>query len=55
MHTQTQIVAVPASGPGALSGFEARCTCGLVMKSSLRSLIQADTAAHAAYHTRKGS
>jgi len=39
--------AVPASGPGALPGFEATCTkCGLVLRSSLRAALQADSISH---------
>src|SRR5262245_58759916 len=49
------IVATPASGPGALDGFEARCSCGLVMRSSLRTLLEQDVADHAAYHARRAA
>lgn len=51
-HTQSAIVAVLASGPGALSGFESRCTCGLVLRSSLPVAAQNDVHAHAAWHAR---
>lgn len=47
------IVARPASGPGALDGFEAVCSCGLAMRSSLRELLVHDVADHAAYHARR--
>ena len=52
--TVTAPVARPASEKGALDGFESRCECcGLVMRSSLLSLLQSDIAAHIAYHERK--
>lgn len=53
-YSISAIVESPASQPGALDGFEARCSCGLVMRSSMRSLLDADVAAHAAYHERRG-
>lgn len=49
------IVESPASGPGALAGFETTCSCGLVLKSSLRSLIEADAAEHADWHARQAA
>jgi hypothetical protein len=51
----TPLVSVPASRVGALSGFETRCSCGLVISSSLRTLAEQDAAAHLAYHARKGA
>jgi hypothetical protein len=48
-------VSVPASGAGALAGFECKCSCGMVLRSSLRTILEADVAAHAAYHTRKAA
>ena len=51
--TQTAIVAVPASGPGALPGFESTCSCGLVMRSSILTSAQLDVQQHAAWHTTK--
>lgn len=48
------VVAKPARTAGALDGFECRCeTCGLVMSSSLRTLLDADAAAHARWHERQ--
>lgn len=52
--TQTAIAAVPASGPGALAGFESTCSCGLVMRSSLRTIIEQDVREHAAWHAKRG-
>lgn len=52
-YTTPPIVARPATGPGALDGFESSCTCGLVLRSSIRSILEADVAEHAAYHARQ--
>ena len=49
----SEIRATEASGPGALDGFEATCSCGLVMSSSLRSALEADVASHSAWHSRR--
>jgi hypothetical protein len=49
--TQTQ--AVTASGPGALDGFECKCSCGMTLRSSLRTLLEQDATQHVAYHERK--
>ena len=53
--TQTPLAAVPPSGPGALAGFESRCTCGLVIRSSLRSIAEADVREHVAWHAKKAA
>ena len=45
---------VAASGPGALAGFESRCSCGLVLRSSLLQALRNDVADHVRYHGRKG-
>lgn len=52
-YTLTPVVAVSASEKGALPGFKSVCSCGLVMKSSLRTLLEADRVAHLAYHAKK--
>lgn len=52
--TISAVYPVPASGPGALDGFEFRCSCGTVLSSSLRGMTERDQAAHAAWHARKG-
>jgi hypothetical protein len=52
-HTITTLAPVPASGPGALAGFEWTCTCGSVGGSSLESLARHDGAAHVRYYTKK--
>jgi hypothetical protein len=49
----TPIRPVPPSGPGAISGFESRCDCGLVIRSSLLTIIRADVNEHLAYHYQK--
>lgn len=48
--TCSPIEAIPASAAGALAGFESRCDCGLVIRSSLRSIIEADVREHLAWH-----
>jgi hypothetical protein len=55
MHKLSEIAAVEASRPGALPGFEARCSCGLVLRSSLLTALEADLAAHAAWHARQAA
>jgi hypothetical protein len=39
---------------GSVDGFTTTCSCGLVIASSLRTLIAADAAAHLAWHERRG-
>lgn len=46
---------VEASGPGALAGFESRCSCGLVIRSSLETIAQRDVYEHAAWHAERAS
>lgn len=53
LHSLTAIAAVPASGPGALAGFESRCSCGLVIRSSLRTIVEADVREHVAYFAKR--
>lgn len=45
-HRLTAAVAFPATEPGALSGHEARCSCGFVARTSL-SAREADKQAQA--------
>lgn len=45
-HRLSPAVPVEASEPGALSGHEARCSCGFVARTSL-SAREADKQAHA--------
>jgi hypothetical protein len=52
--TVTPIEHRPPSEPGALDSYTSSCSCGLVMRSSLRSLVLADVAHHVAWHARKG-
>jgi hypothetical protein len=49
LHTPTAVIAVAPSGPGALAGFESRCPCGLVIRSSLRTIAEADVREHVAW------
>ena len=51
-HTTTTIQAVGPSGPGALSGFESICSCGLQIRSSLLTIISADVADHLRWAAR---
>ena len=50
----SEITPITASGRGDLDGFRATCTCGLVMQSSLRTMIEADVASHVAWHAKRG-
>jgi len=54
LPAQSAIVAVPASQPGALAGYESRCTCGLVIRSSMETIIRQDVWEHAAWHAKRG-
>lgn len=54
LPTQTAVVAVPASGPGALAGFQSVCSCGLTIRSSLETLARQDVAEHARWHEKRG-
>ena len=54
-YTISAIEPVGPSEPGALSGFEARCSCGLVMRSSLLTIAQFDVRDHARYHETRVS
>ena len=52
-HKISSPVPVPASGPGALSGFESRCSCGMVLRSSLIQCLRNDIADHVRYFSSK--
>lgn len=54
MFSTTPILPVAATQKGALDGFQSTCSCGLVMKSSLLSLLEQDVAAHVAWHQKRG-
>jgi hypothetical protein len=54
-HRILEIVEKPASGPGALDGYEAVCSCGHRVGSSLRGLAAQWGREHAAYMSRKAS
>ena len=49
-HTQSPVTAIAASTPGALPGFESTCTCGLVMRNSIRVNVVLDVMQHMAFH-----
>jgi len=52
--TSTAVKAVPASGAGALSGFEFRCeACAEVARFSFRSMTEAHAVAHVNYMLHK--
>ena len=53
-HTTSPIEAVAASGTGAIAGFESRCTCGLVIRSSMESIIRQDVWEHVEWHRKRG-
>ena len=51
----TATVAVPASQPGALAGFEAKClTCGAVYGSSMASSLKLDQMGHDRFMVKMG-
>ena len=53
-HTIVAVEAMPASGPGALSGHEAVCSCGYRMGTSLSAAeATRQGTAHVAYMARK--
>jgi hypothetical protein len=54
-HTCSTIVPAPASGPGALEHYSSTCTCGMVLASTMLTLVQADVVAHLRYHERQRS
>lgn len=53
-HTITSVAAREASRPGALSAWEARCSCGYVAATSVGALqAEAEGQAHVAYFAAK--
>jgi len=54
-YSLSQIVAFKATERGALDGFECKCSCGMVLRSSLRTLLISDANAHAAYHEKQAA
>ena len=54
-HQPSPVLPVGPTGPGALAGFESRCTCGLVIRSSLLTIAQADVREHVQWAARKGA
>ncbi len=48
-HLVTAIETFPPSEIGALGGYEVSCSCGLTLRSSIRSLLLHDIQAHIAY------
>lgn len=48
-------VDVPASGPGALDGFQAVCHCGWSVTYSLRSMVLSDMTAHIRYYNDRAA
>jgi hypothetical protein len=55
MHAIIAIVPSPATEKGALDGFEAICSCGYRLKSSLRTCAMSDGHRHVAYMNEKES
>jgi hypothetical protein len=54
-HILSQVVPVGPSGPGALAGFEVRCSCGYEMRSSLESCVRLDSQDHVAWEADKAA
>jgi hypothetical protein len=54
-HTPTPIEAIAASSTGALAGFESRCSCGLVMRNTIRVNVELDAREHVAYFAAKAA
>lgn len=52
-HAIVDLVPTPAPGPGGLPGFDAICTCGTRIGSSLRSLAAEWGRDHVRYYTAK--
>lgn len=52
-HTLSPVVTTEAVPGKRLAGFESRCSCGLVLASSLRTALEVDRAQHVAWHARK--
>lgn len=53
LHSPSAPAAIPASGTGALAGFESRCGCGLVIRSIFEREVARDAADHVAYMAAK--
>lgn len=53
--TSSPVVAIAASQAGALAGFEAVCSCGLVMRNTVAVNVSLDVQAHAAWHAAKAT
>lgn len=53
IHTAT-VTPKLASGPGAIDGFEIRCTCGDVASYSLESIANRYADDHTAYMAKQG-
>jgi hypothetical protein len=54
MKMFSEIMAVKATEKGALDGFQASCSCcGLTIKSSMRTMIESDIAAHEKWHAKR--
>jgi hypothetical protein len=52
-YTISEIQFFDPSEPGALHRYECSCSCGTVLRSSLRSLLLSDINAHIAWHETK--
>jgi hypothetical protein len=51
-HTLSPLTAKPASGPGAIDGYQIRCSCGEVISSSLQTLTAQWAREHVAYFSK---
>ena len=54
-HTITATEPTPAPGPGGLPGFDAICSCGARIGSSLETLARQWGWQHVDYYTKKGA
>lgn len=52
-HTPIPTAPIQASGAGDLDGFESVCSCGLVMRNTVRSNVDLDVREHLAYFAAK--
>ena len=52
-HTTTAPAAFTATTAGALKGFSITCSCGLEMRNTVRSNVEADARDHIAWAARQ--
>lgn len=52
-NTVSEIESIKATQPGGLDGYQASCSCGLVMKNSLHQALVNDINDHLAWHAKQ--